>query len=190
MVIKSTLLRWLPLRQWLLCSALAFLVPTASIGGIVVNERVIVLECHVLSVEQVGEKKLRIIAKNESSADPWGIIMYLGPGVYDRWPQAKKYHRMAAILEPLDEVSRRRLDEVFTRKFGRGKSQSIFKPRGYDSGFSRPFRKLGKKASQFFLGDPGIDEGNSWNISGVLDPVGKTLVLSVGELYYGAGMQP
>jgi len=148
------------------------------------------LECRVTRVERVEGNKLRIIAMGEPSDESWGIIMNLGPAVYDRWPMAKEYYRLAAILEPLDEASRRILDDVFTRKFGRGKSQSLFKPRGYDSGFTRKLRQLDRKAARFFLGDPGIDGDLGWNITGTFDPKNKALVLVVEELRYAGSRAP
>ena len=110
--------------------------------------------------------------------------MRLAPGVYDRWPMARNDHRIAVIIKPLDDASRRILDDVFTRKFGRGTPQSLFKPRGYDGGFSRPLRQLDRKVSEFFLGDPGIDGAGVWSIEGALDPTSKVLRLRVRELRY------
>ncbi len=157
--------------------------PSIFFGRTVINKGSIELHLAVKSIEQFEKDGIRIVA-TENEAAPWGIVLKFPPAKPSTWPTGQNNSRFPVVIEPLDDESRKILDQILSEKLGKGEAQTIFKPNGYDGRAGETPIKLSKNGGTFFLADPGIGKGLVWRIFAELDPTRTSIVLRIAEASY------
>jgi hypothetical protein len=163
--------------------AIMLVLPSIFLGRTVVNKGSIELHLAVKSIEQFEKDGIRIVA-TENEAAPWGIVLKFPPAKHSTWPTGQNTSRFPVIIEPLDDESRKLLDQILSEKLGNGEAQTIFKPHGYDARAGESPQNLTKKGGTFVLADPGIGKGLIWKILVELDHTRTAIVLKIAEASY------